>query len=77
MTKNFSHANHFTHPLLIAFILQSLLQTYRFNGYLIARVREILDLKIIAKSDENMSLKNLSHDECNFLRNWTQNITEV
>jgi hypothetical protein len=44
VTKNFSHANHLAHPLLVAFILQSLLQTYRFNGYLAARIREILNL---------------------------------
>lgn len=48
MSKNLSHSNHFAHPLLVAFILQSLLQTDGFHSYFVASVREILNLKIIA-----------------------------
>lgn len=56
LSQNFSHSDHLTDPFLVAFILQTLLQRYRFGGHLMLIVCQRLHLMIIT-AEQFMQMK--------------------
>lgn len=48
VTKNFTHANHLAHPLLVALVLQSQLLRDALGGNLVSGIAQMLDLLIVA-----------------------------